>query len=1281
MKKIKKQYIIGSVAVIALSLCSYELGRYQSQTTSKQSNRVAYIDGKDRQKTSKNAQKTENLTPDQVSEKEGIHAEQIVVKITDQGYVTSHGDHFHYYNGKVPYDAIISEELVMRDPSYVLQQSDIVNEVKDGYIIKVNGKYYLYLKDAGHTSNVRTKEEIARQREEHGRATGERTQLTSAQKAAVKEAKAQGRYTTDDGYVFSPTDVIEDTGDAFIVPHGSHFHYIPKADLSPAELAAAQAYIDGKNHGNQARPAQPVQPRLSEGTNYLAAAVTPATSQPASQPASQPHQPAVAQPALQSENPVPAGASSMESLLQLLYSTPLSQRHVESDGLIFDPAMIVRRSENGVAVRHGDHYHFIYFNQLSPLEERIARTISIGHKYEVPTGPAVITPQPTPAPQHHHDEEANHDQEEGDHGFHADHVIGKDDTGYMVSHGDHAHYFFKKDLTKEQIAAAEETLKKQAIKVEAPQLDKGVEVFSRDASDEEKRAYISKTYGVPLEAIRISNGFFVFNNPDQAYDPTHIHPYAVRKEHVRIPLVTGDDELDFLNELYTTALRSGVSPYNLQVENGSFVIPHGDHNHYIKVQSKGLATALKHKIPALQASYQAGAYDEKAVVAQVNKLLAESQQLYRQNPLEQRRIELALGQFVENMKALPSNSTAGYLAALDNFDKQYIHIDKTAKPAEVSALDKKYQDLVAMLNTLYTESYGYAKKDLLSQLQAAQTAKDEQALDKLHKQLQALEDFTKRRNIVATDYLRYFYEHIDDSRLSPELRDKVGHLMLALYKEQAFISTEDVNSLFPEIYQTKLELDSLLATGTASTNPDKSLLETETIDGQEAKVAIHAFLSGIYGNFAPAPKEKSNKEEVQTFLDKAAELLQKVTDETAKESFQENLDSLKLSLQAENADTDILYEQAKELLENISANLTADEHPVDPVYQATYEKLYPVISALHKKLEDAKASDQEFAKVDAFFDRLAQPDSDKTALLKDILAFQDQTRAGKKNSEIAYTAEEVALAKSLGHYTTSDGYIFDPHDITSDEGDAYVTPHMGHSHYIPKADLSEAERQAAEEYVKTLSKKTAPDKDSSATLALFNAVTPAKIVPVDKMPYNTAYVVEERNGILIIPHYDHYHNINLTWFDDGLYSAPAGYSLSDLLATIKYYLVHPEERPQSDDGFGDASGHAAPDKEEPAYKPVEEESLEKEEPTEPKAEEASPEETVTVEQVQQELNKAKQLLAKLESSDRKGEFEETLAGLQSSLQLGTQTRTDLFTQVQKVSQELAKLVETRGASN
>ncbi|HEV5812936.1 TPA: pneumococcal-type histidine triad protein, partial [Streptococcus pneumoniae] len=43
--KINKKYLAGSVAVLALSVCSYELGRHQAGQVKKESNRVAYIDG------------------------------------------------------------------------------------------------------------------------------------------------------------------------------------------------------------------------------------------------------------------------------------------------------------------------------------------------------------------------------------------------------------------------------------------------------------------------------------------------------------------------------------------------------------------------------------------------------------------------------------------------------------------------------------------------------------------------------------------------------------------------------------------------------------------------------------------------------------------------------------------------------------------------------------------------------------------------------------------------------------------------------------------------------------------------------------------------------------------------------------------------------------------------------------------------------------------------------------------------------------------------------------
>ena len=75
------------------------------------------------------------------------------------------------------------------------------------------------------------KEEIKRQKQEHSSNHG-----GGSNDQAVVAARAQGRYTTDDGYIFNASDIIEDTGDAYIVPHGNHFHYIPKSDLSASEL-------------------------------------------------------------------------------------------------------------------------------------------------------------------------------------------------------------------------------------------------------------------------------------------------------------------------------------------------------------------------------------------------------------------------------------------------------------------------------------------------------------------------------------------------------------------------------------------------------------------------------------------------------------------------------------------------------------------------------------------------------------------------------------------------------------------------------------------------------------------------------------------------------------------------------------------------------------------------------------------------------------------------------------------------------------------------------------
>ena len=998
--KIKKKYLAaGSALVLSLSFCIYALNQHHVEGN-KDNNHVSYIDGK------KDSQKTETQTPDQVSKKEDIQAEQIVVKITDQGYVTSHGDHFHYYNGKVPFDAIFSEELLMKDANYQLKDADIVNEIKGGYIIKVDGKYYVYLKDATHADNVRTKDEIERQKQGH-------THDAPTSNSAVSLARSQGRYTTDDGYIFNPSDIIEDTGDAYIVPHGGHYHYIPKSSLSASELAAAQAYLSGTRKQPSVTDYRPSQNGTSQTTNTSQQSKTPSKPE-----------------------------ESLQSLLQQLYALPSNQRYAESDGLIFDPTKISNRTPSGVAIPHGNHYHFIPYTKLSALEEKIARMIPLASDSGQPA-PLEKPSKPVEHPDqqsHHHDQDGDHTSqdtnhedhdgeehdhhhgEEHDHGFAADRVISEDEKGFVVSHGDHAHYFFKKDLTAAQIKAAQDHLKENHQSQHVQPLAKTVESFSRDASDEEKIKYISQTYGVPLEAIRISNGFFVFGNPDQAYDPTHIHPYAVRKEHVRIPLQTGNPELDFLNELYTTALRDGVSPYSLQVESGSFVIPHGDHNHYIKVQTKGYEVALKNKIPALQSTYQPGAFDEQTVLSKVDQLLADSRSLYKDQPIMQRRVELALGQFAENMKKLATNSTAGYLVALELFDKQYIHVDQSVSPVETSPLDKKYQALVDKINTLDTDTYGLPKKDLLVHLQEAKLAQDETELAAIEAKLQALQDFRDRTGVTTVEYIKYFYEHVSDGRLREELRNRVAKLTWELYQSQSFLKATDLNKLFPTIYQTKLEVEEALKEEPVSTKAGKTILDTEKVDSQTVKTAIYEFLKELYGDFMPEERVSHvKKEEVDALLTKAAQLLARVKEDGVKQSLAEEAANIKAATEKENADLDEAKTQLEDLLNRIAATIQREEKEAeqDPQTVIIYQKLYNVLLSLHKYLEDNKGSDADFERVDALFDQLAAKSSDKEALLtlaKEIISLNQGLRS--KASETASQSKSEKDSETVASQTT-----------------------------------------------------------------------------------------------------------------------------------------------------------------------------------------------------------------------------------------------------------------------
>lgn len=577
--KIKKKYLVGSVVVVALSICSYELGRYQAVHTQKESNRVAYIDG------AQSGQKAETLTPDEVSQREGINAEQIVIKITDQGYVTSHGDHYHYYNGKVPYDAIISEELLMKDPNYQLKDSDIVNEIKGGYVIKVNGQYYVYLNDASQADNIRTKEEINRQKQEHSHNHHVNTDQ------AVAVARAQGRYTTDDGYVFNASDIIEDTGDAYIVPHGNHFHYIPKSDLSASELAEAQAFLFGKAP----------QTTLSYRPSNSYGGDTSSTNDSGNSDSQ----------ADTRNNDVVVNSwrwlprvdfignnvhqtnqnEDVSSLLKQLYELSLSQRHVESDGLVFDPAQIVKRTANGVAVPHGDHYHFIPYSQMSALEEKIAKIISIrgqgeGHNTDI------IKINPINVEVKHTFlgksikaygkglDGKPYDTSDG-YVFSKASIYSVDKSGVIAKHEDHFHYMGFGELEQFELDAVAQWLQEKGQKSDNL-------IPSEHSNQKEKPKFDSKKV-VRKETQNNQVGYIISENgKDYFYSRNELDLTQIAFSEQELMLKDRDHyRYDIVDTAVKPGLEVAISDLPMHAGNAtydtgsSFIIPHIDHIHVV----------------------------------------------------------------------------------------------------------------------------------------------------------------------------------------------------------------------------------------------------------------------------------------------------------------------------------------------------------------------------------------------------------------------------------------------------------------------------------------------------------------------------------------------------------------------------------------------------------------------------------------------------------------------------------------------------------------------------
>ena len=316
----------------------------------------------------------------------------------------------------------------------------------------------------------------------------------------------------------------------------------------------------------------------------------------------------------------------------------------------------------------------------------------------------------------------------------------------------------------------------------------------------------------------------------------------------------------------------------------------------------------------------------------------------------------------------------------------------------------------------------------MTQLQENKLAQDEAGLDAVEAKLEALQDFNDRTGVTTVEYIKYFYQHLSDGRLDNNLRNKVANLTWTLYQSQSFLKATDLNKLFPEIYQTKLEVEEALKNEPVTSKPSETILDTEKVDGHSAKTAVYEFLKGLFDDIKPEEQSSHvSKNQVEGLLSKSEELVAQVNEEGVKASLVDEVKNLKAALEKDDADLDELNTQVQDLLKRISLTIQNERENAnqDPEVVTLYQKLYNGVIALHTYLEMNNGSDADFERVDALFDKLSAASKDKQALLalaQEIVTLnqelQSKAKPGEASSETTTKQASDKQAESSSNPST-----------------------------------------------------------------------------------------------------------------------------------------------------------------------------------------------------------------------------------------------------------------------
>ena len=330
--------------------------------------------------------------------------------------------------------------------------------------------------------------------------------------------------SADDGYVFNPNDIVEENEMGYVVRHGDHFHFIYKnnAQQTIATTLATNSVVhehheedgyvfDKKDVVSETETGYVV--RHGDHFHFI-------------------YKDKQGNPVVTTEHHEHEGEHHEHDGEHHDHES----EHHDHDGYVFDKKDIVSETAEGYVVRHGDHFHFIYKNQVNHENSHhntVASTIEKVEKVEKElhglTGGSTTKPT-TPETKPNTEAPTTQPKEKQFAGIHyrtsdgflfdGNHIIGTSGENLLVAHNGNmkdihvipfeqlVHTKWKHLIPKEHLEAAKAryngTTTPPKEEHHHDDTTKPAEMSELDKKIEEKIAGIMKLYGVKRESIVVN---------------------------------------------------------------------------------------------------------------------------------------------------------------------------------------------------------------------------------------------------------------------------------------------------------------------------------------------------------------------------------------------------------------------------------------------------------------------------------------------------------------------------------------------------------------------------------------------------------------------------------------------------------------------------------------------------------------------------------------------------------------------------------------------------------